>query len=305
MKKCLALLFACVFVGSMASAQYLVYDYKANIKGLKDTVSVIKYSADEFDLKADTSAKLDSFSVGSESLKGFLVVPACASCDGYGTESFPFDTDYSYLYIMRTSDKAKNVGGFEPDAYAALFNKGVGVRPVDDARAESPTSMKNLKGASMELYIETDGYVGTDPAQKYFAWAILDYAKEVYLDMTGFGSAKVTTITGACSDSSCIAVSAISGTVTGYAYMGAACGEPPIWDVCSLELVTDSAISGTWSIKLNNKVSGEFSDTDDLLKHAYAVSKLGGKTLNHASIPANNNQNWPLAPAYIPPETAD
>jgi len=302
MKKCLALLFACVFVGSMASAQYLVYDYKANIKGLKDNVAIIKYSADEFDLKADASAKLDSFSVGAENLKGFLVIPACASCDGYGDTSNSFDP--AFLYVMRASDKAKNVGGFEAEAYAGLFNKGVGVRPEGDALEAFPTSMKNLKGAWMDLYFETDGATVGTPA-KYFSTAVLDSTYDAYVWMTGFGSAKVTTITGACSESSCIGISAISGSLVGDVGHVAACTEPPIWDVCSLELMDWAVVNGTWSIKLNTKVSGEFSDTSDLLKHAYAVSKLGGKTLNHVSIPANSNQSWPLAPAYVPPPTAD
>lgn len=165
MKKLFAVMCLCVFVGSMASAQYLVYDYKASIKHLAPTVMKVKFNNDIYNVDGTDdliTQTLETYSTTTDTLTGFLVVPECYSCyqDYTGAET---SNGYyeSYLYIKRSGDKTYKVWKFDAWTAAGMFNLGVGnynIGNSPDGGSPYPTSYKKIKGAWMEVYFDFDQF---------------------------------------------------------------------------------------------------------------------------------------------------
>jgi len=298
MKKWLALIFVSAFVGSVASAQWLVYDYKANIKRLDTQLTKVKYSLNVYDQKANTEAYLDTATAKADGLKGFLMVPICIGCNEDGTDSSLGMG--SWLYVMRAGDKGKAVWKFETEVSSGIFAKNVAARfnenQSDDLEG-GPTSLKGLNEAWMSLGFEfatpDDEYL-TGPLGNDYVYGFLGIGStDGYLYLGGFG--KVTTDTqssvGVCGGSTsnaCYIISSINGSLVGDSNWTYVCG-PSMWDMCTLtggEEIGSSldpvyaTVDGSWSVKLNKKVSMAVNAaSSDYAKEVILVNKLGGKRL--------------------------
>ena len=290
MKKCLAILFVCAFVGSVASAQWLVYDYKASIKRLDNQIKTVKYSADMYDQKANTETLMDTYAQVSDSLSGYLLVPICIGCAEIGSDtSLPFGD--SFIYVNRKADKTKGWWKMDAVVAAGLQDKDVTWRKEGDALEFGPTSLKKLQHAWGSVVYAFEDIAPDAPHGKYGNWpyGFLGHGSaEGTITSTGFGDAKLLseTITGFCSpttEESCLVVSNIVGTMVGIVLQKPVCEVPVIWDVCSLSGMFDAVISGTWSIKLNQKVTGKANASEDTdafeswLKSKYGFSSFVGE----------------------------
>jgi len=282
MKKSLAAVcFLFVFVGSLANAQYRVYDFKASITRLDLQIVKVKYSENEFDQKGEIVYPLynglaDTYGTAKDTLSGYLVVPicldCCEECEGAADTSLSFDEEYTALFLTRKGDKTKSVWVFgedeELEVGAALFNKGVAVRPDEDDLEPAPTSLKKLKSAWMYVDFSFEDCADDAPYGKLGDWpyGFLGHGSAYgYLAMTGFGKAEVLTYTTQGSDAWCgpstpsetdwcFAVSSISGSVVGWVEQKPVCLLPAIWDVCDIESnVWEGVLNGTWSVKYNKK----------------------------------------------------
>lgn len=298
MKKWLALMFVSAFVGSVASAQWLVYDFKASIKRADTKLEKVKYSVNVYDQKANTEAYLDTVTAVSDSLKGFLMVPICVGCNENGVGSsmeMP-----SWLYSTRKHDKTKAVWKFETSVSSGIFGKGVAGRfneNVEDALQEGPTSLEGLKEAwmsfSFNFLTPDDSFITGEMGNDYVYGFLGIGSTDGSLTQAGFGKVKIDTqssvgVCGGSTSSACFMIKSIDGHLTGMSNWTYVCG-PAIWDIC---LVTDedpagslldpsaASVDGSWSIKLNSKVSADVNAAPtDYAKEAILVDKLGGGAL--------------------------
>ncbi len=292
---------ASAFAASAAHADGaldLVYDYKASVKRINPVISTIKYSTDVWDAKADISKKLESYSVVSDTLKGYLVISACSTCtaEAEAWDAFNADEDqYAYLLITRAGDKKKLAWEFNyATVEGGVFSKNVGVRPAGDDLEGKATSIKNIKSAWMTLAFESVNY-GYNTLNKvyggdnYPSYGLLgeDY-KGVELLHAGFGKAVGGSDTvkgedGICEStddetSGCVRIDSISGSLVGDAVIAGPC-DTPMWDSCLLTIVPEEgaeaeasmieavAVSGTWSVKFNKSM------TKKLIADAEALTK--------------------------------
>ena len=87
MKKVFSVLMVCAFAIS-ATAQWLIYDYKVSIKRIDPQYTKLSYKIDEFDARIPKGAScpdyvtgyFDSFTTANDTLTGYILMPACASC---------------------------------------------------------------------------------------------------------------------------------------------------------------------------------------------------------------------------------
>ena len=286
MKRILALALCLASMFSIsASAQYLVYDVKANITSPRLQVQQVKYSQDQYDGKAKAVFVLDTYVMASDTYKGYLLIPAGYSCTEIGSmSSVPFST--ALLYLQRNSDKTKVVFAFDAEVAAAAFAKDVGIRGQEDELADGPTSLQKLKQAWITIQFQFQ-----DPGLR------LPYLGYGYRDVgfLGFGSGSGSvTCAGkavvkleqspfpdACGTEPALTVNSGSGSVTA---LTSQVGELPIFDLCSFfrdqpqGSVTDSACAyGSWAIKFNKKMSvdvAKVSDPDTAIS-----AKLGGNII--------------------------
>lgn len=288
-----ALIVGAISATTFAAGNSLVYDYKASVKRINPVTGNIKYTKDAWDgKKADVTKKLESYSVASDTLQGYLVLTACSTCAEEGWTAFNADENKSTLLVTRKGDKKKLAWQFNKvDVKGGVFNKGVGVRPTGDMLVEKATSLKKIKSAWMSLDYSTVIY-GYNTANKVYGggkypyYGILgeDY-KDVTITSAGFGKAvggsQTDTIDGGiCGESSsktagCVRIDSISGSLVGEAAIDGPCGTP-MWDACELTIVADdqqggdqpsgklsaTAVSGTWSIKFNKKQTKAFNTTE-------------------------------------------
>ncbi len=295
---------ASAFAASAAHADgalNLVYDYKASVKRINPVISTIKYSIGVWDAKAVIPKKLESYSVVSDTLKGYLVISACSTCtaEAEAWDAFNADEDqYAYLLITRAGDKKKLAWEFNyATVEGGVFSKNVGVRPAGDALKGKATSIKNIKSAWMTLAFESVNY-GRNTLNKVYGgdnypfYGLLgeDY-KGVELLHAGFGKAVGGSDTvkgedgGICGEptkdvtSGCVRIDSISGSLVGDAVIAGPC-DTPMWDSCLLTIVPEEegveaeaskieavAVSGTWSVKFNKSM------TKKLIADAEALTK--------------------------------
>jgi len=287
MKKLFALICVCAFAGSVASAQYLVYDYKASVKHLDTQISNVKYDPTETDGTGEmTTQALSSFKIVSDTFTGFFVVEQCSECSGSSYTSVAYGQ--SKLYILRKLDVKKKVWKFDSFTTAGLFNPGVAAPNSLDGY---PTSIKKLKQAWMgidfrfgdeypwtwqtseegPIEVQMEAYpAGPSP---YGSWnyGFLGLGSSFGdFSMTGFGAATATppdpVFCDSPSDFPCFVITKVSGGILGWDWRDGICGDPASWDLCTLLPVEldnwgMNAVSyGAWSIKLNTKVTTAFNE---------------------------------------------
>jgi hypothetical protein len=309
MNKFLTALIVGAITASAFAQSTLVYDFKASVKRINPVISTIKYSSDVWDAKKnDVSTKLASYAVVNDTLKGYFAVTACSTCAAEGWEEFNADENAADLYITRTGDKKKLAWSFENvSVNGGVFGKGVGTRFDDDALADGPTSLKNIKSAWMYIGFGTDvyGYNTTNKAYGTDVFPFYGLLGEDYqgveIECAGFGKAvggSTTTVIeggicapGSTSTAGCIRIDSITGTITGMADIEGPC-DTPMWDSCVTTIVPDEddedaeyeagtlnevAVCGTWSIKFNKKmtqkVNNGLADED-----AFILSSLKAKS---------------------------
>lgn len=281
MKKLTMFLMA-MAVGFAASAQYLVYDFKASYQAVAPFYQKVTYTLEDYDASGSSYTKytgyFDTFDCVKDSLKGYLVLVSCDDC-GEGSDYFP---EYGILWVQRKGDKLfENIFEMEVDTDAAMLNKGVASRlsSPDPASLEtSPTSLKKLKKAWMCIDFPTidwyeDGInveVKNLASQQTTVYGFLGYQNyEVELAACGYGKVSVIVNKGSQSigfcgtdiqpGSKCTAVSSIKGCFGGGAFYEGLCNEVPMWDICDIFTPVDYApICGSWSIKLNKKLSAQY-----------------------------------------------
>jgi hypothetical protein len=277
-----------VFLGTLVSdGQWLAYDFKANIKRVDNVLGPVQYSPDQYDGTAKVKAVFESYNLGNDVLTGLLFVPACASCCGCGELQPTAPYDEALFYVVRKGDKSRSIWPFSATFAVGAFGKQAAMRCGVDALAGGPTSLKGLNQAwaSLSWTFDDSGVDANYGAFGMWPYGFLGFCSgEGSVDCTGFGkvSTAVKTTQANCSNPAqtnvCIELLSVSGQLTGFTTQIGGCSEPPIWDLCSFGELTpagqsvDSAvISGTWSLKLNRKLSAQ---ADVLSPAMIAASKL-------------------------------
>lgn len=303
MKKWFLLMCVCAFVGNVVSAgSWLVYDYKASIKRLDYKIANTKYSLSTPDGTSGlVTSALESYTTASDSLKGFLLLAMCEACGVYNGSDVSLPFDEAYLYLMRGADKTKNVWKFEAEVSSSLF--GVGAYPeseileqnTDGPQPGSPTSYKKLTQAGMLVGFELGDCFIPETGAQFGNWGTFPYgflghgSESGDVAAAGFGKAQTLTKSSFCNPTaSCFQVTSINGNLVAQVFQKGVCGRPPLWDVCTLEAVVESVMSGTWSVKLNNKLTDSFNagagnqnaaDEITIIGDNYLRTKLGGTGL--------------------------
>ena len=287
MKKILFAVLASTFATALM-ADY-VYDYKASIKRINPTYKV--RTVDK------AKAVTESYSVVSDTLSGYVIVPACIACDSEaGVESSIAEDFAGTAYIVRKGDKyVKSVLKTKPVMASAIFGAYVNNTTGVDAPL---ASIKDAKKAWMSLAYasqNSNDILSSDVVLKNVGATDLNYGflgfdnlGVVTIEATGFGTAKImskaeVTDLGFCGDNttpgwSCQYINTISGTLIGFAEYAGPCNVTPMWDLCySVEkqitnTVDKAVISGTWTLKFNKSLSAVAADE----KEAAILKKLKG-----------------------------
>lgn len=291
MKKILIALFATMLTGLTFADNSLVYDFRANIKRLDMKLKFIS--------KENMIAQ--SFNTKSDVIKGYVVLPACSSCEGDAFSTV--DEDYvGYAYVLltgvkKTVNEKRIVMKVPVKAHSAIF--GSNMVCTDGQPLTSPT--KALM--SLDFIFPEPGDIEADlSAGKLISKLKGVTGNELYngffgpshvgdlslLQCTGFGNVKVYTkktapTIGICGGGDpgkvwkCAIVTHITGTLVGYPTQSGVCGNTPMWDGCvdndsgnaKYNVTNNAVISGTWQIKFNKTLS----KVDE--KEAAILKKLG------------------------------
>ena len=285
MKKILFAVLASTFATALM-ADY-VYDYKASIKRINPTYKV--RTVDK------AKAVTESYSVVSDTLSGYVIVPACIACDSEaGVESSIAEDFAGKAYIVRKGDKyVKSVLKTPTVMGSAIFGAYVNNTTSDNTPR---ASIKDAKQAWMYLAYasqDSEAVLSSDVVLKKVGATDLNYGflgfdnlGIVTITATGFGTAKImskaeVTDLGFCDPTttpgwSCQYINTISGTLIGFAEYAGPCNVTPMWDLCySVEKqITDTVdkavISGTWTLKFNKSLSAVAADE----KEAAILKKL-------------------------------
>jgi hypothetical protein len=283
MKKLTMFLMA-MAIGFAASAQSLVYDFKASYQAIAPFYQKVTYTLEDYDGSGSNYTKytayFDTFDVVKDSLKGYLALESCDDC-GEGSDYFP---KYGILWVQRKGDKLyQDIYAMEVDTEAAMFNKGVGSRLGNQPLAGTPTSLKKLKKAWFCMELPTIGVteesvnveVKNLASEQTTVYGFLGYQNtETMLGGCGFGKVSVIVNKGSQSigfcgteitpGSTCTALSSAKGCFGGGAYYIGLCSQVPMWDICDITASVDWApVCGDFSIKLNKKLSAQFVDDDE------------------------------------------
>lgn len=284
MKKILFAVLASTFATALM-ADY-VYDYKASIKRINPTYKV--RTVDK------AKAVTESYSVVSDTLSGYVIVPACIACDSEaGVESSIAEDFAGKAYIVRKGDKyVKSVLKTPTVMGSAIFGAYVNNTTSDNTPR---ASIKDAKQAWMYLAYasqDSEAVLSSDVVLKKVGATDLNYGflgfdnlGIVTITATGFGTAKImskaeVTDLGFCGDTttpgwSCQYINTISGTLIGLAEYQGPCNVTPMWDLCYSEdknhdSVNDAVVTGTWTLKFNKSLSAVAADE----KEAAILKKL-------------------------------
>ena len=295
----LTIVVSCSFAGN------IVYDYKASIKRLEPVYSVKKINK--------ASYVTDAYKTVSDTIIGYLVVPACATCVDDGDPNFTeFTDDAEWLgvgYFIRKGDKLSKklkypfIAKTVINPYAAMFGAYTPMTNGDGATPSKPyADVRANKYAWMSLAFaipaKAKAYSTVDSgnALKKFPGDEIPYGflgfdnqNKVYVDNAGFGTVKVLSFseaaeTGFCSskpgkDWSCQMVNTIAGSTVGMADYQGPCGVTPMWDVCydaANEVVDYTVNESTIHGTWTLKYNKALSSVADDQKEAEILKKLGG-----------------------------
>lgn len=282
--------------GAGAFAQTLVYDYKASIKRLNANYKLTKNQI------------LNSYNVVSDTIEGYIQVPVCKACLGSGVTGGmdkSIDVNDADYWLTRKGDAYSKKAGLPTWYYgpatvqSAIFGASLDVSiPASDPNFGKPIkSLNDAKSAWMALDYTlgmTNAVAATEkldaqyinkkfPAgeELYYDALGVDNSAETDVQSTGFGA--VNTLKGSevskmgwCGGSivktpDCRYIKSIDGTLVGYTKMSGACDQVPMWDLCDEAQVADAVITGTWSLKYNNKLS----NGDTAAQQAAIMAKIG------------------------------
>lgn len=283
MKKILFAVLASTFATALM-ADY-VYDYKASIKRINPTYKV--RTVDK------AKAVTESYSVVSDTLSGYVIVPACIACDEEGVSSSIAEDFAGTAYIVRKGDKyVKSVLKTPTVMGSAIFGAYVNNTTSNNTPR---ASIKDAKQAWMSLAYasqDSNATLSSDVVLKKVGTTDLNYGflgfdnlGVVTISATGFGTAKImskaeVTDLGFCGDTttpgwSCQYINTISGTLIGFAEYQGPCNVTPMWDLCysedqNTDSVTDAVVTGTWTLKFNKSLSAVAADE----KEAAILKKL-------------------------------
>lgn len=284
MKKILFAVLASTFATALM-ADY-VYDYKASIKRIDPSYKVRTVDG--------SKAVTENYNVVSDTLSGYVVVPACIACDENGVSSSVTEDFAGTAYIVRKGDKyVKQVLKTPADMGSAIFGAYVNNTTSDNTPR---ASIKDAKKAWMYLAYasqDSDATISSEVVLKKVGATDLNYGflgfdniGVVEIEAAGFGTAKImskaeVTDLGFCGDTttpgwSCQIINTISGTLVGTAEYQGPCGVTPMWDLCysvenqNTDSVTDAVVTGTWTLKFNKSLSAVAADA----KEAAILSKL-------------------------------
>lgn len=286
MKKLIAAIVIASMGAAFADAPTIVYDYKASIKRLDLQLKYVKKA----------NAVTQNFKVVSDTIQGYVTLPLCDNClpeaeQGITTTDDPEEFNgYAYLTV-KGNKYAKQFKRFvlktPAFASAAVFGSDAWVADSDPIDAKKNTkawmALDYALPANGEIAPDFDiapllknAVSGADDLQYLGFLGLAHFGNDgVFVQNTGFGTAKVVTTKTPGSASlcggyvpgkeyNCTIVNTISGTLVGYPWYKGPCDHLPMWDVCvatdadgvaQYTMVNDSVISGTWNLKYNNKLS--------------------------------------------------
>lgn len=297
MKKILAAILAGAF-GLTAVAQTVVYDYKTSFKRVNPIYKVRKVSG--------VDMVTESYGVTGDVISGYVILPLCDDCATPGMAGTVNSSlgNLGTAYLTRKGDKYSAKAGLPHVlktpvfANSAIFGQNAYVlgNPALPGAAD-PHAVKDLKSAWMMLQFLVPDAKATDVIDSgliikeaagtpvWYGFIGLDNVLGGWVNNSGFGSAKVLTVTQAAklgwcggipgSTSSCQMVQSISGsTLAQFTYDGL-CGLVPMWDVCipdATGVVNFAPIAGTWTLKFNNSLSKEADQDAAILKKLKVTS---------------------------------
>jgi len=274
MKKIMFALMAVTCCSLMA--QVLVYDYAASFKRI-DVTSPVKVKYDK------VTYKMDSPKVVSDKFGGFMVINACKQCSGEMVDSAEGgDTNpgnFAVVYIARKGSSKvaspfKNavyraIGRF----YVAMFGAKTGLHKSSDTFV-NPTKFTDAAGL-LSFHINANGIAGVMPGflgvgqtstgiEENNWWETPVHPLELAMDYdtvdnAGFGKvvALRQIVTFDCDLDEvniCWALKNLSGSMMGgFKYTGH-CSEL-LYDICEQNVTYLAPIAGTFTLKLNNKLS--------------------------------------------------
>lgn len=272
-----------------AMAQTVIYDYSASIKRIQPEVKKVKIS------KFYTIG--ERYKVVSDKITGYVQLPICDDCNADGVDTTADEDKFTGIAWLTRNDstlkKAAKAGEINyytvvsVKAKAALFGSFV------DVTLEQATNValdpKNAKNVWMSLsYAMPDTTINETLSLGYLLkgttyevdYGMLGYTHNTATTVyeTGFGTAATAVtagtidICGKTDGYSCVVVNQVSGTITGWPGYEGPCGAMPMWDICDFDgkTVSDAVICGTWSIKLDKKLT----NAGDALAQAVAIATI-------------------------------
>ena len=281
MKKTLIAMLIAVVSTSLFAADYYAYDYKASIKRIDLVVTYKK-----------NTAIMQKYKVASDTIKGVILIPICASCQEDGGAEYSINELESQGWFIRVGDKLSEKYGKKYVAYDSAVDVStakfgaytLGINPL-------PQDRKNNKLAWMKLgYALGDNgeTIGVEAIDKHFSGENVDYrflgasnSDAGFVVNTGFGTVKPTSETiqnfNPCTGLddpdvySCDMIISITGTLCGGPqfnemlmedptdpYYNGLCGTTPMWDLCNEETDHFAVICGTWTLKYNAKLTERY-----------------------------------------------
>ena len=304
MKKILFAVLASTFASALMGDY--VYDYKASIKRINPTYK--NYTATVRGSKYATVS--ESYSVVSDSIKGYIVTKECVGCDTQNTSLATSSLDQKAVvaYLTRTGDK-KDKYIWQVDATYSANVFGAFIYPTEgnpqkDASAAKKAWMdldysipaeKNSKFVKLSEYVNVKAdRIPSGYDKAYYGFLGLDNYGPIKVVQTGFGTASSAVTPGTEGSLGClepqpgkepcskITVKSISGTLVGDATYDGLCGNIPMWDVCKTTVKAHVAgFSGTWTLKLNTSLTKSYNNaTNDSDAKLVLIKKLGGSALS-------------------------
>lgn len=301
MKKFLTTVLA-LTVGATAMAQVLVYDYKASIKRIEPVFAKKAGAVTEsYKTVSDTIMGYvilpECVDCNVDGVDNFLAAePGVAYLtrkgDKLSAKANAFDDTFGGNG-ERVWSVVKTVANVDAALFGAYVNHGQ--NPVDGTPQKSKKNankawmflsytLPNAEQANTLYSILVTKYGNTSQNELMnYGFFGVDNLDAGTVDNAGFGIAKVMvkkvagipgTDGGICTpgedpipgyEESCSYIASISGTITGAPTYQGPCQVTPMWDVCSWDNVLHpqtTAISGTWTLKYNSKLTKQAVEAD-------------------------------------------
>lgn len=265
------------------SAQFNVYDYKASIKRIEYVMTTKKANK--------VQHLLESYKVVSDTIQGYVVIPACIKCYEGGVAEALDGMEGSQGWFIRKGDKLwsksynKNHVAHDSNVFIAVGKFGAQI----EGEMDTPIEGSKNKYAWMKLgyalgvddnIIDINNFVKNFSDNLDYAFLGASNMDAGYVVNTGFGTIKNSKqdptydpCEGIQEYDACDRVESITGTLCGGPtvdaidekdpeYMGL-CNKTPIWDLCSDNQITKAVICGTWTLKYNAKLTRSYAEKQE------------------------------------------